>query len=95
MRSPRTWSTNKLDRAGEPRPVLVLTRKIRQSIMIGDEIEVRVLSNDGTKVRLGIQAPSDVSVHRTEVYLAIQGEDSADSHERHDLTRAQASRQSR
>ncbi|HEY3828226.1 MAG TPA: carbon storage regulator CsrA [Solirubrobacteraceae bacterium] len=77
--------------------MLVLTRKIRQSIMIGDEIEVRVLSNDGTKVRLGIQAPSDVSVHRTEVYLAIQGQDqdSADSHERHDLTRAQASRQSR
>jgi carbon storage regulator len=76
--------------------VLVLTRKAKQSIMIGDEIEVRVLSNDGTKVRLGIQAPSDVSVHRTEIYLEIQaqGGDSAGSHERHDLTRAPASRQS-
>jgi carbon storage regulator len=60
--------------------MLVLTRKNRQSIMIGDEIEVRVLSNDGTKVRLGIQAPSNVPVHRTEIYLAIQAEggDSAD-----------------
>jgi carbon storage regulator len=77
--------------------VLVLTRKARQSIMIGDEIEVRVLSNDGTKVRLGIQAPSDVQVHRTEVYLAIQtqGQDRADSDEQqHDLTGAPARRQS-
>jgi carbon storage regulator len=76
--------------------MLVLTRKTKQSIMIGDEIEVRVLSNDGTKVRLGIQAPSDVQVHRTEVYLAIQaqGPDGADSHERHDLTHAPARRRS-
>jgi carbon storage regulator len=59
--------------------MLVLTRKDKQSIMIGDDIEVTVLSNDGTKVRLGIQAPSDVSVHRTEIYLEIQahGRDSA------------------
>lgn len=84
-RSPWTWSPKELDRVGESRLVLVLTRKTRQSIMIGDEIEVRVLSNDGTKVRLGIQAPSDVSVHRTEIYLEIQaqGRDGADSHERH------------
>jgi carbon storage regulator len=75
--------------------VLVLTRKASQSIMIGDEIEVKVLSNDGTKVRLGIQAPSSVPVHRTEIYLEIQaqGRDGADSHERHNLTRAPASRQ--
>jgi carbon storage regulator len=64
--------------------VLVLTRKAKQSIMIGDEIEIKVLSNDGFKVRLGIQAPSNVPVHRTEIYLEIQaqGQDSADSHER-------------
>jgi carbon storage regulator len=63
--------------------------------MIGDEIEISVLSNDGTRVRLGIQAPSDVPVHRTEIYLAIQaqGRDGADSDERRDLTRAPASRQ--
>jgi carbon storage regulator len=69
--------------------MLVLTRKDKQSIMIGDDIKVVVLSSDGTKVRLGIQAPSDVSVHRTEVYLEIQaqGRESAGS-EQHDLSRA-------
>jgi carbon storage regulator len=40
--------------------------------MIGDDIEVTVLSTAGEKVRLGIQAPSDVPVHRTEIYMAIQ-----------------------
>jgi carbon storage regulator len=54
--------------------VLVLTRKAKQSIMIGDDIEVMVLSNDGAKVRLGIQAPSNVPVHRTEIYLEIQAQ---------------------
>jgi carbon storage regulator len=96
MCSSWTPSPNELDRVWEARLVLVLTRKVRQSIMIGDEIEVRVLSNDGTKVRLGIQAPSNVSVHRTEVYLAIQADDrdDGDSHESHDLTHSPASRQS-
>jgi carbon storage regulator len=54
--------------------VLVLTRKPKQSIMIGDDVEVTVLSADGGKVRLGIQAPSEVPVHRTEIYMAIQRE---------------------
>lgn len=69
--------------------MLVLTRKAKQSIMIGDDIEVMVLSNDGTKVRLGIQAPSNVPVHRTEIYLEIQvqGQESAGSVQ-HDLPRA-------
>jgi len=40
--------------------------------MIGDDVEVTVLSTDGDKVRLGIQAPSDVPVHRTEIYIEIQ-----------------------
>lgn len=61
--------------------MLVLTRKAKQSIMIGDDIEVTVLSSDGAKVRLGIQAPSNVPVHRTEIYLEIiaQGQESASS----------------
>jgi carbon storage regulator len=69
--------------------MLVLTRKSGQSIVIGDDIEVTVLSSNGTKVRLGIQAPADVPVHRTEVYLEIQtqGRESAGS-EQHDLPRA-------
>jgi carbon storage regulator len=54
--------------------MLVLTRKPRQSIMIGDDIEVTVLASDGTKVRLGISAPADVPVHRTEVYLEIRSQ---------------------
>jgi carbon storage regulator len=69
--------------------MLVLTRKAKQSIMIGDDIEVMILSSDDTKVRLGIQAPSNVSIHRTEIYLEIQaqGRESAGS-EQHDLPRA-------
>jgi carbon storage regulator len=54
--------------------VLVLTRKAKQSIMIGDDIEVTVLSVDGVKVRLGFQAPADVPVFRTEIYREIQRE---------------------
>lgn len=56
--------------------MLVLTRKSNQSIMIGDDIEVTVLSVVGDKVRIGIQAPQDVPVFRTEIYEEIhrQGE---------------------
>ncbi len=54
--------------------MLVLTRKSNQSIMIGDEIEVSVLSIMGEKVRIGIQAPRDIPVFRKEVYLEIQSE---------------------
>jgi carbon storage regulator len=54
--------------------VLVLTRKSNQSIMIGDDIEVSVLSIMGEKVRIGIQAPRDIPVFRREVYLEIQEE---------------------
>jgi len=56
--------------------MLVLTRKSNQSIMIGDNIEVSVLSVMGDKVRIGIQAPQDIPVFRTEIYEEIhrQGE---------------------
>ena len=54
--------------------MLVLTRKSNQSIMIGDDIEVTVLSIMGEKVRIGIQAPRDIPVFRTEVYLEIKEE---------------------
>jgi carbon storage regulator len=55
--------------------MLVLTRKANESIMIGDNIEVSVLSVLGEKVRLGIQAPREVPVFRKEVYLEIQAQD--------------------
>jgi carbon storage regulator len=54
--------------------MLVLTRKANQSIMIGDAIEVSVLSVLGEKVRLGIQAPREVPVFRKEVFLEIQAQ---------------------
>jgi carbon storage regulator len=60
--------------------MLVLTRKTNQSIMIGDDIEITVLAASRDKIRLGIKAPRDVPVFRTEVYLSIKGEQmSADS----------------
>jgi carbon storage regulator len=54
--------------------MLVLTRKSNQSIMIGDEIEVSVLSVMGEKVRIGIQAPQTIPVFRKEIYLEIHRE---------------------
>lgn len=56
--------------------MLVLTRKPDQSIMIGDGVEVQVLSVAGEKVRLGITAPRDVSIFRNEVYDRIESEKS-------------------
>jgi carbon storage regulator len=52
--------------------VLVLTRRPDQSIIIGDDVEVSVLSVSGDRVRLGIQAPSSVPIWRTEIYLEIR-----------------------
>jgi carbon storage regulator len=54
--------------------MLVLSRKRDERIMIGDEISLLVVDIRGDKVRLGIEAPSDVPVHRKEVYEAIQRE---------------------
>lgn len=52
--------------------MLVLSRKKNESIMIGDHIEVKVLSVEGDQVKLGIVAPTSVKVHRSEVFQAIQ-----------------------
>lgn len=54
--------------------MLVLTRKVGQSIVIGDEIEVVVLEVRGEQVRVGIRAPKTVAVHRKEIYDQIQEE---------------------
>ena len=54
--------------------MLVLTRKRDERIMIGDQISLLVVDIRGDKVRLGIEAPSDITVHRQEVYEAIQRE---------------------
>jgi carbon storage regulator len=57
--------------------MLVLTRRSKESIMIGDDIEIFVLSTIGDKVRIGIQAPRHVPVFRREVYLEIQEQNGA------------------
>ena len=54
--------------------MLILTRKLGESITIGDDIKVSVLGVRGRQVRLGIEAPSDVVVHREEIYVKIQAE---------------------
>jgi carbon storage regulator len=59
--------------------MLVLTRKPGQSIMIGDGVEVQVLSVAGEKVRLGITAPREVAIFRNEVYERIENENQRSS----------------
>ena len=54
--------------------MLVLSRKTNQSIMIGDEIEITVLSVAGDKVRLGIKAPREIPVYRDEVYSQVNSQ---------------------
>ena len=54
--------------------MLILTRKLGESITIGDDIKVSILGVRGRQVRLGIEAPSNVVVHREEIYVKIQAE---------------------
>src|SRR5271170_657781 len=61
-------------RRKEPKPMLVLSRHRDESIIIGDDIVITVVDIRGDKVRLGIAAPIEISVHRQEVYEAIQRE---------------------
>lgn len=57
--------------------MLVLSRQKDESIMIGDDVEIKIVDVRGDKVRLGITAPKSISVHRREVYDAIQREKAA------------------
>jgi carbon storage regulator len=54
--------------------MLILTRRIHETIMLGHDIQVTVLGISGTQVRLGIAAPKGIEVHREEIYNRIQAE---------------------
>jgi len=54
--------------------MLILTRKVGERLIIGDDIAVTVLSVKGNQVRVGVQAPADIAVHREEIYNRIQNE---------------------
>ncbi len=60
--------------------MLVLTRKKDEVIKIGDDIEITVIGINGDQVKLGIQAPKHIEIHRKEIYLSIQEENNAASH---------------
>jgi len=55
--------------------MLILTRRVGESLMVGDDITVTVLGVKGNQVRIGVNAPRDVAVHREEIYSRIHEED--------------------
>lgn len=58
--------------------MLILTRRVGETLMVGDDVTVTVLGVKGNQVRIGVNAPKDVSVHREEIYQRIQREKSAE-----------------
>lgn len=54
--------------------MLILTRRVGETLMVGDDVTVTVLGVKGNQVRIGVNAPKDLSVHREEIYLRIQQE---------------------
>lgn len=65
--------------------MLVLTRKPNESVKIGDDIEISILSVSGEQIKIGIDAPRHIEIHRKEVYLEIQNENNQASQTSIDL----------
>jgi len=59
--------------------MLILTRRVGETLMVGDDVTVTVLGVKGNQVRIGVNAPKEVAVHREEIYQRIQGEKNGDS----------------
>ena len=57
--------------------MLILTRRVGEALMVGDDTKIVVLGVKGSQIRLGIYAPKDIVVHREEIYDKIQSEDSS------------------
>ena len=70
--------------------MLVLSRQKDESIMIGDDVEITIVDVRGDKVRLGINAPRSVTVHRKEIYLAIQKDKDAENNKNNNPTKESA-----
>ncbi len=70
--------------------MLVLTRKLGESIAIDDHIRIRVVQIKGKQVRLGIEAPKETKIHREEVYLAIQDQNKESAETSSDSARSVA-----
>ena len=62
--------------------MLILTRRVGETLMVGDDVTVTVLGVKGNQVRIGVNAPKDVSVHREEIYQRIQREKSQDDEQK-------------
>jgi carbon storage regulator len=74
LRGPELYAVMRIRSAGTLNSMLILTRRVGETIMIADNIRVTVLGVKGNQVRVGIDAPKDVAVHREEIYKRIQEE---------------------